>query len=321
MLAGCILVGGCQSAFAGEPTTNLSSFNAGMPANLVGRSVGEQHWFGVAVENLPPAISRQLKLKNLQGLMVVAVLPQTPAERAGLRPNDILTEIDSQPLLSQTALAQAANALEETKNGPVPRVSHITFLREGVANSVDIMPEVRPENMLVLGANLGNFTGALPTQHPADAEQVRNYVLPNGSAAQIGPGYRVNLEAGDTVTVQSIRSIVSKGKTAVIVQETDPAGTVHSTISVDGGKPYVVEPGKVALLPAELRPLGEQLTATDALPAASTIELSAAPAPSLEQRVKELEAQNAQLQKQVQELIELLKKTQQTATNPQPPAK
>src|SRR3954447_11264833 len=112
MLAGCILVGGCQSAFAGEPTTNLSSFNPGVAANLIGRSVGEQHWFGVAVENLPPAISRQLKLQNLQGLMVVAVLPQSPAERAGLRPNDILTEIDARPLMSQTELAQAANALE-----------------------------------------------------------------------------------------------------------------------------------------------------------------------------------------------------------------
>ena len=38
-----------------------------------------QYWYGVAVENLPPTIAKQLKLKADQGLMVIAVLPGTPA--------------------------------------------------------------------------------------------------------------------------------------------------------------------------------------------------------------------------------------------------
>jgi membrane-associated protease RseP (regulator of RpoE activity) len=314
MVAACVMVGGvggCQSALAGGPTTNLSSSNAGVPANLIGTSVGEQHWFGVAVENLPPAISRQLKLQDQQGLMIMAVLPQSPAERSGLRANDLLIEIDGRPLTTQNELARAANALEETKNGVIPKVSHLTFLREGTRNAIDIMPEVRPDNMLVLGKNLASFTGALPAQRAADAEEVRNYVLPNGAAAQIGPGYRVNLDAGDTVTVKSIRSIMDQGKTVILARETDPAGAVRNTITVDG-KSYVVEPGKVELLPPELRPLGEQLLA-GTQPGQIAVEVPADPRTSLDQRVKELETQNAALQKQVEELAAELKKNQRSA--------
>ncbi len=311
MVAACMMVGGCQGAFAQGPTTNLSLSNGGVPANLIAASVGEQHWFGVAVENLPPAYSRQLKLQEHQGLMVMAVLPQSPAERAGLRADDLLIEIDGQPLMQQKELARAANALEETKNGAIPKVSHLTFLREGVRNVVDIMPEVRPENMVVMGGNLVSFTGALPTQRGADLEEVRNYVLPNGAAAQIGPGYRLNLDAGDTMTVKSIRSIVDQGKTIILAREGDGNGGLRNTITVDG-KTYVVEPGKVEQLPQELRPLAEQLLA-GAQPGQIAVEVPGEPKASLEQRVKELETQNATLQKQILELAAELKKNQRSA--------
>jgi membrane-associated protease RseP (regulator of RpoE activity) len=317
IVAACMLAsaaGGCQGAFAEGPATILSP-SGGVPANLISTSVGQQHWFGVAVENLPEAYARQLKLQDRQGLMVMAVLPQSPAERAGLRKNDLLIEIDGKPLTSQKELAQAANALEETKNGVIPKVSHIVFLREGERSAVDIMPEARPGSLTVIGGNLSSFTGALPGQRGADAEEVRNYVLPNGAAAQIGPGYRVNLDAGDTVAVKSIRGIMSQGKAVVLARETDANGVVRNTISVEG-KTYVVEAGKLELLPQELRGLGEELLA--GAPVAPrgqlAIDLPAAdPKVSLEQRVRELESQNAELQKQIQELAAQLKKDHQSA--------
>lgn len=306
-----MVVGGCQSTFAGGPTTTLSSSNAGVPVNLIATSVGQQHWFGVAVENLPDAISRQLKLQNQQGLMVMAVLPQSPAERVGLQPNDLLIEIDGQPLMSQKELARAANALEDTKNGPIPRICRLTYLRDGERKVVDIMPEARPENMLVLGRNLVSFTGAVASQRGPDAEEVRNYVLPNGAAAQVGPGYRVNLDAGDTVTVKSIRSVMDQGKTVILTRESDGAGGVRNTITVDG-KSYAVEPGRLDALPQQLRPLGEQMI-TAMQPSPIKLDVPPDPRGSLDDRVKELETENAALQKQIQELAAELRKNQRSA--------
>lgn len=305
-------------AFGEAPATGPG---AGSVMNAAGSGIGEQHWFGVAVENIPPAIARQLKLKEDQGLMVVAVLPQSPAERAGLRRDDLLIELDGKELKSQTELAQAANALVETKNGAVPKVTRVAFLRDGDRQIVDVMPEVRPTDMLVIGGNLSSFVGH-DRNNSVPAEEVKNYVLPNGSAAQVGPGYRLNLDSGDStaVTVKSIKSLVEQGKTVVLAQETDMSGAVRSTISM-GGKSYAVEPGKTNTLPPELRPLAEQLlvgAGVKGQPAELTTVPSnganTAPADSadgkapLERRVRELEDRNAKLQQEVEQLMEQVKK-------------
>src|SRR4051794_35969824 len=112
---------------------------AGEPASAPARS---QRWFGVAVENIPPAIARQLKLKAGQGLMVSAVLPNSPAERAGLKAEDLLIEINDRQLTSQDDLYRAANPPADAKIALGP--SRITYLRDGDRATVDIASELRP---------------------------------------------------------------------------------------------------------------------------------------------------------------------------------
>ena len=136
----------------------------GTAAIPLGPEQRAQYWFGVAVENIPPAIAKQLKLKPDQGLMVVAVLPNSPAERAGLKAEDLLIELDGVALTSQEDLARAANTNRTYRvnndtrlSMPLMKNSRITFLREGDRKTVDVTPALRPENMLVLGNNRGNF--------------------------------------------------------------------------------------------------------------------------------------------------------------------
>src|ERR1043165_210553 len=71
--------------------------------------VQPQYWFGVAVENIPPAFAKQLKLNPEQGVMVSAVFEGSPAAKAGPQPEDILIELNRVPLTSQEELARAAN--------------------------------------------------------------------------------------------------------------------------------------------------------------------------------------------------------------------
>jgi len=274
-------------------------------------AVGVQHWFGVAVENIPPAIARQLKLKPEQGLMVAAVLPGSPAEGAGLRQYDLLIELNGMPLTSQEELARAANWVDATGG---MKTSRIAYLRDGDRAVADVTPRIRPLNMLVLGNNVGSFVGQVRNAEDGAgamrAADVRNYVLPNGAAAQVGPGYRVDLGSGDpsTLTLKSIKGIVDQGKTITLIQETDLNGAVRNTITVGGGKTYPVEMGRLEALPEELRPFGEQMlenVQTPAQPSISGVTTAPSEEVSLEERVAELEKENQKLQG---ELAELLKK-------------
>lgn len=274
-----------------------------------------QYWFGVAVENIPPTFARQLKLSRDQGLIVMAVLRDSPAAMAGLKAEDLLIEIDGHPLASQEELASAANMLEdvEGKEGQLrPHTSRVTLLRDGDRRTVEITPAQRPAALTVGGHGLDSFVARGRAGESADNKgvAVRNYVLPNGSRAEVGPGYRIDLSSsnGSALTDVSIKQIVAKGQTLILTQEQDLAGATHMSITV-GGVKYPVEAGKIASLPAELRPIGEQLLAElpATRPAVANNEV-------LDQRVKELEAKNQQLlqrmsdlQGEMAELIKLLR--------------
>jgi hypothetical protein len=246
--------------------------------------------------------------------MVMAVLRDSPAARAGLKPDDLLVEIDGKALASQEELARAANTLDEGDDGVVhPHTSHITLLREGDRRTVEITPSPRPTGMTVSGAALSSFY--IDKRSESDGNRVvavRNYVLGNGSAAQVGPGYRIDLSGKNASALSdvSIKQIVSKGQTLILTQEQDANGAVKMSITV-GGQRYAVEAGKLDALPAELRPIGEQLlaeapaAATHPAPVAAGGAVASGGA-SLDQRVKELEKKNQELQEQLADLLRML---------------
>ncbi|HVS73371.1 MAG TPA: PDZ domain-containing protein [Phycisphaerae bacterium] len=333
-----VMVGGAAAllagvVWAGDPGAGSGATQSARTASRESGGSGEaekhraQYWLGVAVENIPPTFSRQLKLNRAQGLMVLAVLRDSPAERAGVRADDLLIEIEGEPLTTQEQLARAANREEEgsdtvgpTKGGapagPRPKKCHLTLLRDGDRVRVEITPAPRPASMMVAGGGMQSFTLHPREGHGAAPMDVRNIVLPNGSISQVGPGYRMDLSArgGSALTEVSIRQLVGDGETIILTQEQDEKGGVKNSITV-GGQKYMVEPGKVASLPEKIRPIAEQLLAEGpAAGAAATRPGADAETAKLDQRVKDLEKRNAELQDkltglndQLSELIRLLK--------------
>ncbi len=262
-----------------------------------------QYWFGVAVENIPPTIAKQLKLRADQGVMIIAVLPGSPAEKAGLKADDLLIELNGKPLTSQEELARAANTpatVEVTtgKPGPLVPPSDIVYLREGNRDIAHITPERRPPSMAVSGNNTKVFT---LSGNPSVSNnlEVRNYTLPNGSTVYVGPGYQVDSKSQGT-NMRVLRDAVGKGDTLVLTQETDESGKVKNIIS-DGKTSYIVEPGNLDTLPANLRPIARQMLAAQLSPATKTD-----PQSTLEQRLDRMEKQNQELQKKLDDLQQLL---------------
>jgi membrane-associated protease RseP (regulator of RpoE activity) len=255
-----------------------------------------QYWFGVGVENIPPYFAKQLKLGSEQGLLVMAVMQGSPAEAAGLRQYDLLESLDGAAVTSQEDLARAANAMEMDNGVARPKTTVLGYRREGDLKTVHITATLRPPNMLVYGGDIANFSAraasaTMPSGGEGTGLTARNYVLPNGGAAQVGPGYQMNLNGSDgsTLSMKSIKEFVQGGQTIVLTQETDAAGEVRHTITV-GEKTYKVEPGKLDALPVELQPLGEKLlNGETAVPVSD------------EQKVQKLEAENAELRRKLKE--------------------
>jgi C-terminal processing protease CtpA/Prc len=63
-------------------------------------------WLGVQPEELPDELRAQLDLPEGEGLLVTEVVSGSPAEKAGLKKNDILTKIDGKAVKGEESLSR-----------------------------------------------------------------------------------------------------------------------------------------------------------------------------------------------------------------------
>ena len=55
-------------------------------------------WLGITGQDLTPALAESLGIESHQGVLVSGVLGDGPADKAGLRPGDLITRVDRQPI-------------------------------------------------------------------------------------------------------------------------------------------------------------------------------------------------------------------------------
>ena len=59
---------------------------------------GKRTWLGISTHPLDPALGEHLEIPEGFGIQVVEVMPDSPADQAGLRGNDILLRFEDTPL-------------------------------------------------------------------------------------------------------------------------------------------------------------------------------------------------------------------------------
>lgn len=97
-----------------------------------------QFWIGVSVADVEPALRAQLRLPTNKGLLVNEVFKDSPADKAGLKVNDILLAFNGTPLSDQRKLVELVQA-----NGE--KTITVELLHEGKPRGdVEITPE-RPK--------------------------------------------------------------------------------------------------------------------------------------------------------------------------------
>jgi serine protease DegS len=64
-------------------------------------------WLGISGQNLTPALAESLGIEFRDGILVSGVLEDGPGDRAGLKPGDLIIEIDRGPITSEQQLLRA----------------------------------------------------------------------------------------------------------------------------------------------------------------------------------------------------------------------
>jgi serine protease Do len=102
----------------GKPTT-LQARVARLdePEQRLASEAGDKGKLGLAVEPVTPEVARQLGLKEPRGVVVKRVEDGSPAANAGIRPGDVILEVDRQPVKDVATLRQLVD--KHGKDNPV----------------------------------------------------------------------------------------------------------------------------------------------------------------------------------------------------------
>jgi len=102
-------------------------------------------WIGVEVQEITPAVAESFGLPSTRGALIAGVLRGGPADKAGVKPGDVLVEVEGRPVADPTSMLNLIAALP-------PGVSaRMKMKRQGKDLDADITvgrrpkPQMRPE--------------------------------------------------------------------------------------------------------------------------------------------------------------------------------
>jgi serine protease DegQ len=73
-------------------------------------------WIGVEVQDITADIAESFKLPSANGALIAGVVRGAPAEKAGVKPGDILLAVDANPVLDSNSMLNLIAALEPGKD-------------------------------------------------------------------------------------------------------------------------------------------------------------------------------------------------------------
>ena len=110
----------------------------GIVAQLKDQGEVTRGWLGVTIQDLKGDLAEYYGVKNATGVLVADVVPGDPADKAGIRPKDIITEVNGKKVTNSRDLTTLA------ANLGVGEKAKVTVLRDGDQKTFDVKIGKRP---------------------------------------------------------------------------------------------------------------------------------------------------------------------------------
>ena len=89
-------------------------------------------WLGIEIGEMTPDKAKDLKLSSARGVVVMDIEPDSPAAKAGLKENDVITQYDGQTV---EGTVQFRRLVRETPSG---RTAALTISRNGSSQNISV---------------------------------------------------------------------------------------------------------------------------------------------------------------------------------------
>jgi len=211
--------------------------------SLVKNGKVERGLLGVMIQNLTPDLAKAFKLDRTTGALVGDVTPASPADKAGLKSGDVITQLNGQPIEDARQLK-----LRITETAPGSQV-HLVVNRNGESKTFDVTLGSVPENKVAKAsesngdARRETLGGVAVTD--LDQNTRAQFKIPQNVQGavitQVAPdsaAYEAGLRAGDVITELN-RQPVKNAQDAVAETEKQPSNETLVKVWTKGGSHYL----------------------------------------------------------------------------------
>ncbi len=160
-------------------------------------------FLGVNIQDVTPALAKQFELKDAKGALVAEVTPKSPAEKAGLKNGDIVTEFNGKKVQDSRHLKLAVGLIAPGTETP------LKVIRDGKEKSFSVtLKELPGEQLAKKDAKPADDTDALQGVAVADTDtNVRQqFELPRTVKGAVvtdveedSAAYQAGLRPGDVI--------------------------------------------------------------------------------------------------------------------------
>ncbi len=194
-----------------------------MPFLMKGKHI-KRGYLGVSVQPLTSDAAKQLHLKSKRGAIISQVMKKSAAEKAGLKPGDIIVGINGHPVKSSGDLVYIISSMR-----PKTKVN-IKIIRDGKSIEKQVILGTRPDNLNLaegseqkniyktdFGFSVSNITEDLKKKYSIKVDKgvVITSVEPNSFSQMVGlkPGdVIVKLDYKPVANLKDFKKIVSLNK-------------------------------------------------------------------------------------------------------------
>lgn len=159
---------------------------------------------GIGIQDLTPNLAEALDVDSTIGAIVTQVEPDSAAEKAGIKPGDIVTAIDGRPVDDSAALRNSIGLI------PVGEKVEISLLRDGKRLELDAEITSGSTAAIAGGQSLPKLAGArfeeIDRDHPRFGEIEGAMV---SEVEQGSPAWRNGLRRGDIILAVNRRRVRS----------------------------------------------------------------------------------------------------------------
>jgi serine protease Do len=235
-----------------SPSGGSIGIGFAIPSNLIKQiSADLEHsghvtrgYIGVSAQEISPAMAKALGLPNNGGALIAGVEPNTPAQRGGLQPGDVIRSVNGQSVKDPRELAVDVAGIQPGDQ------AHLDVLRDGHQQTVDLrVAQLPSEQRVAQGgsqapehARLGLALG------PLSPDVVNQLNLPDGThgavVTQVQPGSpadQAGIEAGDVIVGVGTHAVNGPGQASTAIRDAERNGDSAIALRIihDGQSAFV----------------------------------------------------------------------------------